>query len=805
MKNAPLTSNKNIKKQRDVNLQAGRQVSFKSALLWCVFMLFCVVLLIKQTVLQPVFPIETNILKLLPENQQDKLSQKAFEKITENLNDKVVFLIEGKDKKVLAKAATNFSQQLLETKLFSKIDAQLSGSQQQAWGSLYFPYRSQLLTPSQKLQLKETPALQVSHVIQEVYSPFSGVTGTELQSDPFLLFRDYLSSKNSNSANFELYNGYITTEYNGQFYIIIQASLAENAYDLTQQSYLPSLFDLEKSIETSFNVKLLHTGTLFYAAYGTQSATNEISTIGVGSLIGIIVLLLFVYRSTLPLTLALLSIGCGLLVAFVVSVAIFGKVHLFSLVFGASLIGVSIDYAFHFLTERLLTNNNWNSEKALKHIFSAITLGLITSLIGYLGLLVAPFPGLQQLSLFSVVGLLSAYLTVIFCYPYLAKSASETRKPNLLWLNKWLSLWENKQLRIALPLLFLVFSALGLNAVFFDDDIRQLQAMPEQLKQQEKKIKTITGVGEGQQTLLLKAPSAELLLIELDKFDAQLVKWKNEKVIMSYQSIGQFVPSIKSQKENYQLVQSLYQDQGSNLQNKLNLSKAISDPLPFKPLLISDYLASSVSESLSFLWLGEIEDQTATIVVLGQINNQYEVDLFIENNDNLSRLDKAGEISTIFATYRVYILKLLIGAYLLISILLLWRYGLKLGFKVILPPLIAGCVGLAVTSVLGIPITIFNLLALILILGIGIDYTLFFAELKTPKTASNTLLAITLSAITTVLSFGLLALSETAAIHGFGVTVLTGIIVAWLLAPLAMNFNGDPDEKHKESNINEMD
>ena len=83
-------------------------------------------------------------------------------------------------------------------------------------------------------------------------------------------------------------------------------------------------------------------------------------------------------------------------------------------------------------------------------------------------------------------------------------------------------------------------------------------------------------------------------------------------------------------------------------------------------------------------------------------------------------------------------------------------------------------------------ITIFNLLALILILGIGIDYTLFFAELKESDKAKNTLLAITLSAITTVLSFGLLALSETQAIHGFGITVLSGIVVAWILAPLAM-------------------
>ena len=76
-----------------------------------------------------------------------------------------------------------------------------------------------------------------------------------------------------------------------------------------------------------------------------------------------------------------------------------------------------------------------------------------------------------------------------------------------------------------------------------------------------------------------------------------------------------------------------------------------------------------------------------------------------------------------------------------------------------------------------------------MVLGIGIDYTLFFAENRhvDQQQTRSTLLSISLSAATTLLSFGLLALSDTLAIHSFGITVLTGIIVAWLLAPMSMN------------------
>lgn len=758
----------------------------KFAWLWLAIIFFAVFALLQQAVMRAGSPIETNILKLLPENQQDPFAQQAFEQVSNNVSNKVVFLLAGTDKSQLAKAADAFSNELLDTKLFSGFSAQLSNQAQQAWAKLYFPYRTQLLNTEQKERLQNSPEKQVNKALQQVYNPFSGVSGRELENDPFLLFRDYISSQSRSSSNFSLYQGYLTTEYQDKYYILIRADLAGDPYDTQLQSRLSLLAELEEHVTDVFHVELIHTGTIFFAAYGTQSAKGEISTIGIGSLLGVLVLLLIVYRSALPLLLALLSISCGLLVAFVVTVAVFGKVHLFSLVFGASLIGVSIDYAFHYLTERLVAREQWQPKAALAHIFNAITLGLLTSLIGYLGLLIAPFPGLQQLSLFSVVGLLGAYLTVVCWYPLLAKSASKTTPPKLRLLGLWLLLWQKPKLRVFLPSVLLLASFVGFYNVHFDDDIRQLQALPSSLKAQDSRIKTVTGVGQSQQLLLVKAQSNEALLQRLESVAKKLTAWQQQGVLLNYQSIAQYLPSRKTQRENFALVKSLYQSQADNLATRLNFNEPVSFDRSFHPLLVDQYLASSVSEPLGFLWLGKINAKSAALIMLNQVNDRHLVMAYINANDDLTYLDKADEVSHIFGRYRKHISKLLIAAYLLIGSLLIWRYGFKLGLLVLIPPVIAAFVGLAVTSVVGIPITIFNLLAVILILGIGIDYTLFFAEQKQSVAAKNTLLAISLSAITTVLSFGLLALSETQAIHGFGITVLTGIIVAWLLAPLAM-------------------
>jgi predicted exporter len=135
---------------------------------------------------------------------------------------------------------------------------------------------------------------------------------------------------------------------------------------------------------------------------------------------------------------------------------------------------------------------------------------------------------------------------------------------------------------------------------------------------------------------------------------------------------------------------------------------------------------------------------------------------------------------------------MLAAAYVAILLGLAWRYGLLRAARVLAPPVLAGLLALSVISVAGGTLNLFNFLALILVLGIGIDFTIFIAEAK--HDPESTMFAITLSAITTILSFGLLSLSSTFAVHSFGITVLIGIACAYLLCPVAMKAREEGDE-----------
>jgi len=98
-----------------------------------------------------------------------------------------------------------------------------------------------------------------------------------------------------------------------------------------------------------------------------------------------------------------------------------------------------------------------------------------------------------------------------------------------------------------------------------------------------------------------------------------------------------------------------------------------------------------------------------------------------------------------------------------------------------LVPLVATLLTITLLSSAGMSIGLFHLFAMFLILGLGMDYSIFIYESSPTETASHT--AILFSAVTSCLSFGLLALSSTPMVQFFGATILIGSILNLVLAP----------------------
>jgi predicted exporter len=196
------------------------------------------------------------------------------------------------------------------------------------------------------------------------------------------------------------------------------------------------------------------------------------------------------------------------------------------------------------------------------------------------------------------------------------------------------------------------------------------------------------------------------------------------------------------------------------------------------------WLTHPASEAMRHLWLGRTERGFASFVLLSGVTKEGPLQRLETPKQGIHYIDKVRDISTLFKRYRALATKLIVLAYLVIFLLLLVRYGWRRGLRVFAPPCLAALAALSVVGWLGGGINLFHILALLLVLGIGIDYTIFFAE--SSERWQPTYLAIVLSACTTLLSFGLLALSQTPLLRAFGSVVLVGMCIACILAPIAI-------------------
>jgi predicted exporter len=212
------------------------------------------------------------------------------------------------------------------------------------------------------------------------------------------------------------------------------------------------------------------------------------------------------------------------------------------------------------------------------------------------------------------------------------------------------------------------------------------------------------------------------------------------------------------------------------------VARARADLATTAPLTLPDWLGRPASAPFRHLWLGPIEgtDTVASIVLLRGSPDPAALTA-LPLPEGVQLLDPVSDISGVFAAVRGRAAWLILGSYLVVATVLMLRYGPAGGIRVFAVPLAAGCVCVAFFGLSG-GVSLFHQMALLLVLGMGVDYGLFFREAGQAERRS-TLIAVAMSALTTVLAFGLLAFSDTMAISAFGQTVAIGIVTAFLVSP----------------------
>ena len=739
---------------------------------------------------------ETDILALLPVQERDPVLQASFTHMVDAAQQRLVVLVGAPDWNDARRAVDAYGAVLARhAGLFAAtpIDEQT----QNDWLALFQQHRLTLLTPPQEAQLrKETPAFWRDSALSQLYSPFGGPKLGAWQDDPFGLFGGWVQER-AQETPVRPRDGHLFVADGERQYVLLPMTLTMPAFSLAaQETVLPLLAQAQAQARQAVpGVEIISAGVILHAAAASSQAAGEMSTIGLGSLAGIILLTWLTFRSVKPISLILLSIGIGCLGALSVCWLLFGRLHLMTLVFGTSLIGVAQDYGIYFLCNRLGVDPALDSRALLRRLLPGLCLTLLAAVIGYMGLALTPFPGLRHMAVFSALGLVFAWLTVVFWFPMLVRGGTLRSGALVRRYGAARAYWPQvraNRTTLLCVLAFAVLAGAGMARLGVNDDIRLLQTPPAHLIRDQLKLSKLLDAPTPVQFYLVRGDSAETVLRREEALKRRLQPLIEQRHLTGVQAMSNWVPSLQAQQARRALLDATILKPGGALD--LLAQSVEEDPAwagkvraqlaqAGAPLLIDDFLKVPASEPWRHLWLGEVQGGYASIVALRGM--QYAaIPLLAQaaaGMPGVQWVDKVAEISSVLGRYRIYMGAVVLGAYLVVFGLLMPRYGCRT-WRVLAPTALASLAALALLGYLGQPLQLFHVLALMLLLGVGVDYGIFMQE--HPEQRNHTpWLAVGLSAANTLLSFGLLALSHTAALQAFGLTMLIGTALVWLLSP----------------------
>jgi predicted exporter len=508
----------------------------------------------------------------------------------------------------------------------------------------------------------------------------------------------------------------------------------------------------------------------------------------------VLTLLLFVYRSA-ALTLAcFLPIASGILVGVALVALAFGSIHGISLGFAAILFGEAVDYPSYLF----LHNQPGDTLRTtLARVWPTLRLAVLTTVLGGLSMLLSSFVGLAQLGLLLMSAILVAGLVTRYVLPEIAP-ARPVALARLAPLLGWSALARHQRALRALAwsALALVL-ALGVlrPGALWDDDLGKLNPIPDVERRADQQLRAELKAPDVGAVIVLRAPGREQALERSEALEPALRGLVDDGLIAGYEAASDILPS-----------EALQRARRAALPGARALRDALAQAqrgLPFRPGLFEPFLrdveharsgpllepadlrGTGLALKLHAL-LFPLHGEWVALIPLRGANDLAALAARFEalHAPGAKLLDLRRETGRMIARYRGQTLKLTaLGVAAMFGLLAWGLGGLREAARVLMPVLLAATVTAGMLPLFGSPLTLFHLVALLFVVGTGLNYSLFFNRVpRDPDERRRTLLSLTVCCLAVLCSAGALALSATPVLRAIGLTVLAGTPLALLFS-----------------------
>lgn len=753
-------------------------------LIWAVSLgALCTVAWLRLDISQP---INTDILTLLPGEHTSPVVAAATERSRDAFVHELLVLVSGDDNQQTRDAALAAQKSLLAAGLHEDDSSQ---SVDRAL-AVYKSRRFALLNARQSTRLQKDGAKAlVTDVAVALASPAGMVNA--FGSDPGGYLAQFVAGLPRPYPDFLPDGAFLTAVHNGHRYFLLRMELSGAAFGARGSSQAArAMRDAQTVVQKQCaGCTFEATGAPLFADVARREAQHETIWLSLISTLLIMLLIAYAFRSFAPHVLGFLQLFASLLAASAAVIACFGSIQILTLVFGTTLLGIAIDYAFLYFAEYWFGGSR--PPDVMRRIRPGLFMGLLTGVVAFGFLLLAGFPALTQIAIFSVTGLLEAGLVVVLLFPVtLTKTPNVPAHPAIAWPQRFIQrACRTSRWRYALPALALLLALPGWFRLNASDDVRELQHFPPQLMQTDAHIRATLGQIPPPGFFLIEAPDLQQALRHEETLFANI-----DNVLPDSNTLGlsRFLPSLAQQQASLAAWKHVFASQAALRSGFSNLGLPAQLAAHFETAWHSASHAPLTQQTL-FEAVPDLQRFVIPtdhgVALLATVLGNSELDPAVLTHaaatvPGARFVAPLTQITNTFHRIRVRATWLVIIGYLLISALLVWRYGRREAVRMLYPPLLAMGVTLGAMGWLGEPVNIFVVVALILILGLGRDYAVFLREGGASQRSPA--LAVTLSALTTQCSFGLLALSQIPALHAFGLATLIGILASYLSAPLSL-------------------
>ncbi|MEN6587432.1 MAG: hypothetical protein ABFE02_15435, partial [Sulfuricella sp.] len=423
-------------------------------------------------------------------------------------------------------------------------------------------------------------------------------------------------------------------------------------------------------------------------------------------------------------------------------------------------------------------------------------LAVLTTVFGSLTMLLSGFSGLSQLGMFSLAGVLTAGLMTRFVIPEIAPARLEVAERTATQAVLARGATALTRLRW-LPLTVLLCAAVYLAAQgknLWENDIAKLSPVSQKGKDMEsldQSLRSELGAPDVRYLIAVQGGTQQAALERSEQLAPTLQTLVQQGIIAGFDLAARVIPSQKVQAARQAAL-----PEADTLRRNLQTALAAT---PFKQDIFEPFLQDvERSRHLPLLqpevWHGTPLGSLAqgmlvkhgtgwvALISLREVRSDAALAAFMAglHDENAFLLDIKGESNKMIMQYRDQsLLYSIFGVAAIVAVLGFGLRNFRAVFSVMLPVTAAILGTTAVLALLGIKLSLFHVVSLLLVLGIGLNYGLFInLPASDEKERRRALFSTLVCVASTVSAFGALAFSASPVLQAIGGTVALGAVLS---------------------------